>query len=458
MKYAAEAQSAARNNGKVFAMKKLSRILAITLSLVIAAAMMVPVSAEGLTAVYGAPAAIDGELDDGWAGAADIALNMPLWTPGEGFSATAKIMYDGTYLYFFVDVTDPTVGTLEQETVGAADYWQRDTVQIYLDLGNEKTEGARDENDIRFDVNVRGAFFAHMIRAGQFIKRAVKITDKGYNVECAVDLGIYPGFKNKEGTEFGLDIWVGDAGADFAGRVGAVTISGNTEVYRESNNLVPVKLGAKPDGAKGYSGLIKGTSLNKLGAKYSPIANAAGGHMDNIACIVDGYRGDYSAAVDEWSCTYTDDLGQWVGLELGGEFDVKQVIFWEGGHWGNGGWFATAPKIQCFVDGAWVDVQSKITPAYPGNSFEEQGFTFEPYIFTLNSAVTCSKIRVISDSRAVTNGDGVIESGHYSVSEIEVYGYKAGSAATADPTVALVVVAVVSVLGAGITAVSKKRG
>ena len=441
-------------------MKKLSRVIAVFMAIaMVAATAAFPVFAEGgLTAVYGAPAAIDGVLDSGWDGADDVALNMPLWTPGEGFSATAKIMYDGTYLYFFVDVTDPTVGTLEQETVGAADYWQRDTVQIYLDLGNEKTANGRDENDIRFDVNVRGAFFAHMIRAGQFIKRAVKITDKGYNVECAVDLGIYPGFNNKEGTEFGLDIWVGDAGADFAGRVGAVTISGNTEVYRESNNLVPVKLGAKPDGAKGYSGLIKGTSLNKLGAKYTPIANAAGGHMDNIACIVDGYRGDYSAAVDEWSCTYTDDLGQWVGLELGGEFDVKQVVFWEGGHWGNGGWFATAPKIQCFVDGAWVDVQSKITPAYPGNSFEEQGFNFEPYIFTLNSAVTCSKIRVISDSRAVTNGEGVIESGHYSVSEIEVYGYRAGSAATADPTVALVVVAVVSVLGAGITAVSKKRG
>ena len=155
-------------------------IAVIMLTLFAAAAMVIPAAAaDGIVAKYGAPAAIDGKLDDGWSGVESIALDKVLWTPGDGFSASAKIMYDGTYLYFIVEVTDPTVGSLEQETVGAGDYWQRDTVQIYLDLGNEKTEGARDENDIRFDVNVRGYFFPHMIRAGQFVQHAVQITDTG---------------------------------------------------------------------------------------------------------------------------------------------------------------------------------------------------------------------------------------------------------------------------------------
>ena len=144
-------------------------------------------TAPQMTVVFGTPEAIDGSSDGGWSGVESIALDQVLWSPGEGFSASAKVMYDSTYLYFLVDVTDPTVGTLEQETVGAADYWQRDTVQIYLDLGNEKTTGARDENDIRFDVNVRGAFFPHMIRATAFIDHAVEITETGYTVECAVD-------------------------------------------------------------------------------------------------------------------------------------------------------------------------------------------------------------------------------------------------------------------------------
>ncbi len=450
-----QAGTAAIKKRKAFTMKKLSKIIAVILTLVIAAALIVPASADdGIVAVYGTPAAIDGAFDDGWANAASIALDKVLWGPGEGFSASAKVMYDGTYLYFLVDVKDPTVGTLEQETVGAADYWQRDTVQIYLDLGNEKTVGGRDDNDIRFDVNVRGAFFPHMIRATTFIKHAVQITDGGYTVECAVDLGIYSNFKNEEGTQFGLDIWAGDAGADFGGRIGAVTISGNENVYAESVNLVPVTLGAKPSGAKGYNGLIKGTNLKNLGASYTAICNTTGGK--DVTAIANGIRGDYQG-YDEWDASYTDELGQWVGLELGGEFDVKQVVFWEGGHWDNGGWFAFAPRLQCFVDGEWVDVSAKINPAYPGNSLAEQGFNYEPYIFTLDKVVTCSKIRVISDSRGVTGENGKIQSGHYSVSEIEVFGYKAGSAATADATVAMAVVAVVSVLGAGAILVSKKH-
>ena len=60
-------------------------------------------------------------------------------------------------------------------------------------------------------------------------------------------------------------------------------------------------------------------------------------------------------------------------MEFDKVYAVSSVVFVEGGHWGDGGWFGAAPTLQLLIDGTWTDAAAKLTPDYPGDSLEEQG-------------------------------------------------------------------------------------
>ena len=353
------------------------------------------------------------KLDDGWKNAQTIHADRVLWNPSEGHKLDFKIMYDSTYIYFYADVTDSTVGTAEQEKAGDADYWLRNTVQIYLDLGNDKTSGAYDGNDVRFDVNARGYFFCHWVSAASFIKHAAVVTDTGYTVEAAIDVGLYPQFKAEKGTKIGFDIWACDS-TDYAGRAGASSWTGEPDVYFNASLMGTVTLGDKPGDAPEYDGVIKGTYLPSLGATLTAGTNAKD---KDVSVIVDGFKCN-TQNVDTWQAEYTDDLGIWFSVDFGGKYDLKQVIFWEGGHWDDGGWFGSTPKLQIFKDGEWVDSGVSVSPSYPEDNRGAQGYTHEPYYFTLDDTITCSAIRIVGAKNSLA--------GHASVVEIEAYGYKEG--------------------------------
>gem|GEM_PF-2513944 len=171
--------------------------------------------------------------------------------------------------------------------------------------------------------------------------------------------------------------------------------------------------------------------LRKLGAKYTGITNAEnpqGGGSKNIAVIVDGDRrfSTDTKQYDGFRATLTDDLGkkkhQWFGAEFDKEYIVSYVIFWEGGHWNDGGWFGSAPYLQVKVDGVWKDVETQLSPEYPGDSLQEQNPSNESYTFVLKTPVKCSAVRVAGAPNSLA--------GHASCAEIEVYGQTIG---TPDP-------------------------
>lgn len=397
-------------------MNKITKVFAFLMVLTMVATML-PLLAFAdepvAVAVYGTPDQVDGVLDNGWKNA--NTYECKVGGTVTDIALTWKIMYDDTNIYVYADVTDSTIGTAAQEETGQWDYWTRNTLQSFFDLGYERTVDAYDKNDFYIDVNARGYFAFHKIRGTDFVDYAVVVTDTGYTVEYALDFGLHSDFEAVEGACFGFDIWACDGGVEEKVRMDQMMWVGHSDAFRRADVLGTVRLGAKPAETDGYNGLIQGTNLKDLGASFTAITNAEG---KDVSVIVDGVKTDYGFEnVDTWQATYTDDLGVWFGVDFGAEYDVKQVLFWEGGHWNDGGWFGSSPKLQCYVNGEWVDADCEISPAYPGDNRDAQGLPYEHYFFTLEETVTCSKIRVVGANNSLA--------GHASCSEIEVFGYGA---------------------------------
>jgi hypothetical protein len=92
-----------------------------------------------------------------------------------------------------------------------------------------------------------------------------------------------------------------------------------------------------------------------------------------------------------------DDHEEFYGYVFRGEADVTAVIFTEGCHFDNGGWFKDGTlRVQVLIDGEWEDADAKVAPAYPkGDSQSTFGSNYQSYRFELLDATTCGGVRVI---------------------------------------------------------------
>jgi PKD repeat protein len=89
---------------------------------------------------------------------------------------------------------------------------------------------------------------------------------------------------------------------------------------------------------------------------------------------------------------------------------VSQVVFTEGGHFGNGGWFKNGTlTVQVLQNGKWVDAECDVTPAYPAGN---NGKQYETFTFKLKTPVSCDGVRLYG----IAGGC----SGFISVGELEV--------------------------------------
>ncbi|MBP5255423.1 MAG: glycoside hydrolase family 127 protein [Clostridia bacterium] len=164
--------------------------------------------------------------------------------------------------------------------------------------------------------------------------------------------------------------------------------------------------------------------LRQLGASYKALTNASnpqGGGSKNVSVIIDGvtrYESD-TQQYDSYRATLTDSLGrnektEWIGVSFESDYAVTHVVFWEGGHWNDGGWFGSAPYVQVKIGGKWTDVGFVVSPEYPGDSLTEQQPTNESYVFTLSEPTVCGGVRILGKQNSLA--------GHFSCTEIEVYG------------------------------------
>lgn len=169
--------------------------------------------------------------------------------------------------------------------------------------------------------------------------------------------------------------------------------------------------------------MISGSSAVSL-AKPTIICSVttpAGGGSRDVGVICDGVIPNKSTANDKMQYdTYTlgdphgdPDTEAYIGYVYREEQTFSKVVFTEGNHFGNGGWFKDGEIIlEAFVNGEWVKLEYTSTPNYPkGNSMSSFGSGYDTYTFTFDS-VKCYGIRL----RGIAGGSA----GFISVSELAV--------------------------------------
>ena len=75
---------------------------------------------------------------------------------------------------------------------------------------------------------------------------------------------------------------------------------------------------------------------------------------------------------------------------------VSEVVFTEGNHFGNGGWFKDGSlRVEVLQNGSWVTVETESSPVYPnsdnGSAF---GKPYETFTLKLAKAQTCEGVRI----------------------------------------------------------------
>ena len=174
--------------------------------------------------------------------------------------------------------------------------------------------------------------------------------------------------------------------------------------------------------------------LKTLGARYTAVSNitnpSGGSGNRSITTITDGTvtYGSEGQQFDSYGASLSDTLGkkqniEWYGVRFNGDYGVTHVVFYEGGHWTNGGWFGESPTVQVLVNSKWIDVPFRMTPDYPGDQFIQQMPSNEAYTFTLSEPVVCRGIRVLGKQNTASGK-------HTSCTEITVYGMAASDVPT----------------------------
>ncbi|MFB4277675.1 endo-1,4-beta-xylanase [Nonomuraea sp. MTCD27] len=170
-------------------------------------------------AAHRAAPVLDGTVDRAWSAAPEIRTGT--WIQGtSGATARVRSLWSGSTLYVLAQVSDPV---LSEES---ANPWDQDSVEIFVDPGNDKTKGFSDDDGqyrVSFSgkVTVGGTFDAAGIRDN--VRAVAKVVPGGYVVEAAVRL---PTIEMAEGALLGFDVQVNDATG--AARTGAVTWNDST--------------------------------------------------------------------------------------------------------------------------------------------------------------------------------------------------------------------------------------
>lgn len=145
-------------------------------------------------------AIVDGEKDAIYSSkGTEIPLSVNL---GAKASAKATLLWDGTYLYVFAEITD---ADLNDEN---ADAYQHDSLEVFIDENNHKSEAYEaDDKQYRVDYKNVQSFNGTKCTA-QNLQSAVKETADGYVIEAAYK---WTDITPAAGTEIGLELQINDA-------------------------------------------------------------------------------------------------------------------------------------------------------------------------------------------------------------------------------------------------------
>ena len=158
--------------------------------------------------------------------------------------------------------------------------------------------------------------------------------------------------------------------------------------YKKSGTYT-VKWNATADDGKTISHactIIIKDEVEINGTPICSITSPTGGGNKDIRVIFDGEAppvGTDSASLQYDTYTKaTEAVSLYAGVEFAKTYEISGVDFTEGKHFRDGGWFAEAPYVEILKNGKWERIETEISKAYPGNSYEAQGAHFETYSFT----------------------------------------------------------------------------
>ncbi|MGH7894523.1 MAG: PKD domain-containing protein, partial [Candidatus Binatia bacterium] len=168
------------------------------------------------------------------------------------------------------------------------------------------------------------------------------------------------------------------------------------------------------------------SDLTQLGTIIARVPNPIGGGNKNLEVIRDGDlppvgSTDSSRQYDSWDGP--DPASEdWIGYVYPTAYTFQRVVFQEGKHFVDGGWFETL-TVQVRQGGAWNPVAGlTITPAYPGT---DNGVTYETYTLTFAD--------IVGDGIRIYGAPGG-SADFISVGELRAYGTSAGAPPTPTPT------------------------
>jgi tetratricopeptide (TPR) repeat protein len=151
---------------------------------------------------------IDGKVDACWDKTQAYAIENSFYSPAsspEDCSATFKTLWDENGLYVLVDVTDDDLQN------DSDDFWQDDTIEIFIDADNSKSD-SYDDTDYQYHFG----WDATSPTMGESqhgktdgVKYAFARTEKGYRLEVQFSWSTLGG-KAAPGVNIGLDVQVND--------------------------------------------------------------------------------------------------------------------------------------------------------------------------------------------------------------------------------------------------------
>jgi endo-1,4-beta-xylanase len=163
---------------------------------------------------------VDGIVDDVWQSANVVHTGTTVAGAADGAQADVRTLWQGDdTLYVLYQVTDPVID------LSSSDPWNRDSVELFLDLGNTKADGyGPNDAQLRISVDNETSFGTGDAAAqAARLTSATARTDTGYVVELAVQLAGQSGGQNDvpfggADTFQGVDFQVNDGrdGARYA--------------------------------------------------------------------------------------------------------------------------------------------------------------------------------------------------------------------------------------------------
>jgi hypothetical protein len=157
---------------------------------------------------------------------------------------------------------------------------------------------------------------------------------------------------------------------------------------------------------------ITASILTKSGTIIARVLAPTGGGNHNPEVIRDGDKpptGTVASSRQYDTCCGSASPEDWIGYQYTSAQTFNRVVFQEGMHFVDGGWFNTL-TVQVRQNGTWVNVPNLVvTPVYPNGN---DGVNFTSYSLQFNS-VSGDAIRI----DGAPGGSG----GFISVGELEVY-------------------------------------